>query len=342
MSPRINHHRRRLLAALAFAFGLITLPALAAEDLLRVGYQKSSGILIILKAKGTLEQALAPLGVKVQWNEFSSGLPLLEGVNVGSIDLSADVAEPVPLFAQAGGARLTYLVQETPSPTAQAIVVAKDSPIKTVADLKGKKVGVAKAAGAHYLLLRSLAKAGLGFKDVEVAYLQPADGRAAFEKGAIDAWAIWDPFLATVQDKSGARVLTDGREANVAYRRFYLVSTPFAERRPDVLAKVVEVLRETGQWIKQNPKEAAEFHAPLIGLDPATVGRANGRRSYAVALVDGPALLEQQQIADAFTAEQLLPKAIDVRENAVWKGPSVAVRALDWSWLALAARIAGR
>jgi sulfonate transport system substrate-binding protein len=314
--------RRRIVAAasLGLGLGLASLPSFAADDVLRIGYQKSSSILIILKGQGTLEKELAPLGVKVQWNEFSSGLPLLEGVNVGSIDLSADVAETVPLFAQAAGAKLTYLVQETPSPTAQAIVVAKDSPIKSVADLKGKKVGVAKAAGVHYLLLQSLEKSGLRFKDVEAAYLQPADGRAAFEKGAIDAWAVWDPFLATVQNKSGARVLIDGTKADVSYRRFYLASTPYARSRPDVLQKVVDELRKTGDWIKKNPKEAAEFHAPLIGLDVATVELANSRRSYGIALVDDKALAEQQKIADAFTDEKLLPKKLDVRENDVWKG----------------------
>lgn len=312
--------KRRLLAALGFGLALAAQPSAATEDVLRIGYQKSSSILIILKGQGTLEKALAPLGVKVQWHEFSSGLPLLEGVNVGSIDLSADVAETVPLFAQAAGAKLTYLAQETPSPSAQAIVVPKDSPIRTVADLKGRKVGVAKAAGAHNLLLQSLEKSGLRFTDVEAAYLQPADGRAAFEKGAIDAWAIWDPFLATVQAKSGARIVADGSYADVGYRRFYLASTPYAQRRPDVLQKVFEQLRETGEWIKKNPKDAAQVHAPLIGLDPATVEVANGRRSYAVALVDDKALAEQQGIADAFTTEKLLSKKLDVRENDIWKG----------------------
>lgn len=313
---------RRLLAVLGLStsLALAASPSFAAEDVLRIGYQKSSSLLIILKGQGALEKLLAPLGVKVQWHEFSSGLPLLEGVNVGSIDLSADVAEPVPLFAQAAGAKLTYLVQETPSPTAQAIVLPKNSPIKAVAELKGKTVGFAKAAGAHYLTLRALETAGLGLNDVQVAYLQPADGRAAFEKGAIDAWAIWDPFLAAVQAQSGARVLIDGTASNVGYRRFYLTSSAYAQRRPDVLEKVVEALRETGRWIKKNPTQAAAFHAPLIGLDAAVVEVANGRRSYDVALVDEAALLEQQKIADAFTAEKLLPKKLDVRENDIWKG----------------------
>ncbi|PKU24015.1 aliphatic sulfonate ABC transporter substrate-binding protein [Telmatospirillum siberiense] len=304
------------------ALGVMALggPSRAADDVLRIGFQKSSSLLVILKGQGTLEKALAPLGVKVEWHEFSSGLPLLEGVNVGSIDLSADVADTVPLFAQAAGADLTYLVQEKPSPTAQAIVVAKDSPIKTVSDLKGRKIGVAKAAGAHYLTLQALERSTLPLKDVEIVYLQPADGRAAFEKGAIDAWAIWDPFLATVRNKSGARVLTDGSQVGVNYRRYYLAATPYVQRHPDVLKIVVDELVKTGTWIKAQPREAAQVHAPLIGLDVDTVEQANSRRSYAVALVDDEAVSEQQRIADAFLDAKLLPKKINVRDSAVWTG----------------------
>lgn len=317
---RYKSHYPLLAAALLFGVSLFApFAASAAEDVLRIGYQKSSSILILLKARGTLEQVLAPLGVSVQWSEFSSGLPLLEGLNVGSIDLSADVAEPVPLFAQAAGARLTYLVQEIPSPAAQAIVVPAESPIRSVADLKGKKVAVAKAAGVHYLLLKSLDKAGLQFKDIDAAYLQPADGRAAFEKGAVDAWAIWEPHLAKLQGSRQVRVVADGSYADVGYRRFYLASTAYAERRPEVLKLVVEELRKTGEWIKQNPREAAEFHAPLVGLDTATALAANAHRSYQVRPVDEAALVEQQRIADAFTAERLLPKKLDVRENDIWK-----------------------
>lgn len=316
-----NPIRRKILAVfLTAAIGLgISLPSAAQEDVLRIGFQKSSSILIFLKAQGTLEKALAALNVKVQWTEFTSGLPLLEGLNVGSIDLSADVADTVPLFAQAAGAKLTYLAQETPSPKAQAIVVPAESPIKTVADLKGKRVGLAKAAGVHYLLLKSLEKSGLNFRDVDAAYLQPADGRAAFEKGAIDAWAIWDPHLANIQNSKNVRIVTDGTYADVSYRRFYLAATPYAQRRPDVLKVVVEQLRKTGEWIKQNPQQAAEFHAPLVGLTPAIVSVANDRRSYDVRLVDDAALAQQQAIADAFTEEKLLPKKINVKENAVWK-----------------------
>jgi sulfonate transport system substrate-binding protein len=308
--------RRTLLALLA----LLPLSSLAQKpaSTLRIGYQKSSTLLTIIKLRGQLEQELAPLGVKVTWHEFSSGLPLLEALNVGGVDLSADVADTVPVFAQAAGAQLTYFAQESPSPSAQAIVVRADSPITSVADLKGKKVAVTKAAGSHYLLIAALDKAGLRFKDIEPAYLTPADGRAAFERGSVAAWVTWDPFLAGVQRQSQVRILADGR--NVAdYQRYYLASTSYATAHPEVLSVVFEALRKTGKWVKQQPREASELLAPAWGLDAATVELANSRRSYEVRAVVKDQLSEQQRIADAFFGEGLLPRKLDATAVPLWR-----------------------
>ncbi|SPS01694.1 aliphatic sulfonate ABC transporter substrate-binding protein [Cupriavidus taiwanensis] len=320
MTPTHNSRRRWLLAA-AGAAAASALPGVSlgqGPTALRIGYQKSSTLMILLKSRQTLEKALAPAGVSVQWYEFTSGLPLLEALNLGNIDLSADVADAVPPFALAAGASLTYYATETPSPQAQAIVVRADSPIREVTQLKGQRVAFAKGAGAHYLLLEALARAGLSIRDVEPAYLSPADARAAFERGSVAAWVIWDPFLAAVQRQSNARVLRDG-EGLSSYRRFYLAGTPFARTHAEVLEVVFDALRDAGDWVKRNPAEAARWHAPLIGLDAATVEAANARRSYAVRTVDAAALAEQQRIADAFAAQGILPRKVAVSASPVWR-----------------------
>ena len=314
--------RRRQILGIAAATGIgICLAPLARASeakTLRIGYQKSSTLITLLKTWGTLEKRLTPGGVTVSWHEFTSGLPLLEALNVGSVDVSADVADTVPVFALAAGARLIYLAQEAPSPTAQALVVQAGSPIKSVADLKGKRVAVTKAAGSHYLLIALLEQSGLKFKDIEPAYLSPADGRAAFERGAVDAWVTWDPFLAGVQRQSQVRIVSDGR--NIAdYQRYYLVSTPYAQAHPQVLNIIYDELRKTGAWVKQNPKEAAGLLAPVWGLDVATVELANSRRSYDVRTVAPAALAEQQKIADAFFGEGLMPKKVNTTEIVIWK-----------------------
>ncbi|WP_066273698.1 aliphatic sulfonate ABC transporter substrate-binding protein [Hydrogenophaga palleronii] len=311
-------NRRSAIAVLGALAGGLAQAQGNAPRTVRLGYQKSSTLIAVLRLQGTLEKRLEPLGAKLSWHEFTSGLPLLEALNLDNLDFSADVADTVPVFAQAAGAQLTFVAQEAPSPTAQAILVRSDSPLQSVAELKGKRVGFAKAAGAHYLLLAALEKAGLSFADIEPAYLTPADGRAAFERGAIDAWVVWDPFLSAAQKQAGARVLADGTGL-ASYQRYYLASTRFAQARPDVLGVIYSELEKTGRWVKQNPKEAAALLAPFWGLDAGIVEQANGRRSYAVRPVTPQNIAEQQKIADTFLAEKLLPRRINATEVALFK-----------------------
>lgn len=320
----IHASRRKVLTGLLAAGTAALLPGFAraaANRTVRIGYQKSSTLITLLKAGSVLEKRLEPLGVKVTWHEFTSGLPLLEALNVGSVDFSADVADTVPVFALAAGAKLAYVAQEAPSPSAQGVVVRADSPIKSVAELKGKRVAVTKAAGSHYLLIALLEKHGLKFKDIEPAYLSPADGRAAFEKGAVDAWVTWDPFLAAVQKQTPVRILADGK-GTADYQRYYLASLPFLQESPDVLAIFFEELKKTGRWLKQNPREAAAQLSPVWGLDAATVEAANSRRSYEVRAVHTESLAEQQKIADAFHAEGVLPRKVSISAVTLWKPPA--------------------
>ena len=310
---------RRSLLVLGLSLGLLAALPAQAETQLRIGYQKSSTLISLLKSQGTLEQALADQDIRVSWHEFASGQPLLEALNVGNIDLSADVADTVPVFAQAAGAQLAYFARETPSPAAQAILVRDGSPLHSLADLKGKKVAVTKAAGAHYLLIAALAKANLKFSDIQPAYLTPADGRAAFENGKVDAWVIWEPFLSAAQRQLPTRTL-EGSQGLASYQRYYLTSSRFAAEHPEVLQTVYSELAKAGDWLRANPAEAARILGPLWGnLDPAIVEQANGRRSYQVRPVQPDGLGEQQKIADAFFAEGLLPRAVDTRAVATWQ-----------------------
>src|SRR5690606_25378846 len=156
-----------------------------------------------------LESALAPHDVKISWHEFPNGQPLLQALNVGNIDLSADVADTVPVFAQAAGARLAYFATEAPSPTAQAIIVHQESRRSSDADPRGKKVAVTRAAGKHYLLLSEVADGRLKFSDIDAVYIAPADGRAAFEYRKVDAWVAWEPFLSSAPQQVPTRTLAD-------------------------------------------------------------------------------------------------------------------------------------
>ncbi|MGY2047879.1 aliphatic sulfonate ABC transporter substrate-binding protein [Methylobacterium sp. JK268] len=310
---------RILLAALLL---LAPLAAAAGEGRsLRLGYQRSSTLAALLREDGSLEAALKPLGVGVSWHEFTSGLPIMEALNVGQIDVSADVADTVPIFAQAAQARIAYVAEEAASPAAQAILVAGDSPARSVADLKGRRVAVTKGAGSHYLLLAALSAEGLSLKSVTPAYLTPADGRAALASGGVEAWVAWDPFLSAAQAQGGARILRDGTGLSL-YKRYYVAAEAYAAGNPDVLSVLVDRLREAGRWVKAHPDEAAARLGTLWRLDPAVVRQANDRRSYRVGTVTREGLAEQQRIADAFRDEGLLPRPVDAAALPIWEPPS--------------------
>ncbi|MFJ5489335.1 aliphatic sulfonate ABC transporter substrate-binding protein, partial [Hansschlegelia beijingensis] len=231
--------------------------ASAADRVLRIGYQKY-GTLILLKGKGTLEEKLKPLGVTVKWAEFQFGPPLLEAVNAGAIDFGT-TGEAPPIFAQAASDRLAYVANDPASPRGEAILVPKDSPIRTLADLKGKNIAVAKGSNSHYLLVKALEKGGVPYSDVTLSWLAPADARSAFTRGSVDAWSVWDPYYAAAE-AAGARVLTDGTGI-VENHQFFLTSRDYAKDNEDVLRAVLEELRAVEEWVAKDPAAAAAEHA---------------------------------------------------------------------------------
>ncbi|MBC8057598.1 MAG: sulfonate ABC transporter substrate-binding protein [Rhizobiales bacterium] len=299
------------LAALALAGGGGLATAQTKTETLRIGYQKSASLFVLQKAQGTLEKRLAPLNVDVRWVEFPAGPQLLEGLNVGSVDVG-HVGEAPPIFAQAAGANFVYIGNDPAAPEAEAIVVPKDSPLKSVADLKGKKVVLNKGSNVHYLLVRALEKAGLKYTDIQPVFLAPADARAAFEKGVVDAWAIWDPFLSAAEKQLGVRQLADGRGGVANNYLYYLGERRFVERRPDVIKALFEDSVEQGRWIKSNLKQAAAIIAPIQGLDAEIVESALRRYQFGVTPVTDAIAADQQKIADVFFELKLIPKTIRI------------------------------
>jgi len=279
---------------------------------LRVGHQK--GWLSILKARGTLEKRLAPLGVNVTWIEFNAGPIQLEALNVGAIDFG-DVGEAPPIFAQAAGAPLVYAGATVPRPQLEAIVVPKDSAIQKVTDLKGKRIAYNKGSNVQYFLAKLLQKNGLQYTDVQHIHLPPPDARAAFEKGAVDAWVIWDPFLASAQKTLGARHLTDASGV-VNNRGYYFTSRDFATRNTDVLKVAIEEINKIDTWIGANKKPAAEELSAVLGLDKGITELYLSRAAYGTKTVTSDILAEQQAIADTFFELKLIPKKLNLLHAA--------------------------
>jgi sulfonate transport system substrate-binding protein len=283
-----------------------------APRVLRIGNQK--GWLSILKGRGTLEKRLAPLGVSVTWTEFNAGPVQLEALNVGSIDFG-DVGEAPPIFAQAAGAPLVYAGATVPRPKLEAIIVPKGSPIQTVADLKGKRVAYNKGSNVQYFLVKLLQKNGLQYSDVQSIFLPPADARAAFEKGAIDAWIIWDPFLAAAQKTLDARLLADATGI-VNNRAYYFTSRDFATKNPDVLKIAIEEINAIDTWASKNKLAAAAELSAVLGLDKSITELYLNRSSFGTAVVNRDILAEQQSIADTFFELKLIPKKLNLLHAA--------------------------
>ena len=267
---------------------------------------------------GFLPNFLADQGVNVQWTEFPGGPQLLEGLNVGSIDFGT-TGEAPPIFAQAAGADLLYVAHEPPAPTSEAILVPKDSALKSVSELKGKKIALNKGSNVHYLLVRALEDAGLKYSDIQPVYLPPADARAAFERGSVDAWVIWDPFQAAAEHQLQARTLRNG-EGLVANHQFYLAARPYAEKHPEVVNVLVEEIRSVGGWIRQNSAEATQQVAPLLGLSPEITRTAVERQAYGAQLITPDVVEAQQQIADTFSDLKLIPKRLSIKD-VIWTRP---------------------
>lgn len=310
----ISAPRRRLIQGVAAAVALPSFAALAQAPArqLRIGNQK--GPLSVLKGRGTLEKRLAPLGVTVKWTEFTAGPVQLEALNVGSIDFG-DVGEAPPIFAQAAGAPLAYVAATVPRPRAEAVIVPKGSAIKTVADLKGKKIALNKGSNVHYFIVKLAEKHGLPYTDLNLVYLPPADARAAFEKGSVDAWVIWDPFLAAAEKSLEARVLADATGV-VGNRGYYFSSLDYVAKNADVLAIAVEEINKIDIWGEANKGDYAAELATLWGLPKPVADLSVGRVGYGTAAITKAILAEQQQIADTFFALKLIPKKINVLEAA--------------------------
>ena len=283
----------------------------AAKEL-RVGYQKSASLFVLQKAQGTLDKRLAAQGVAVKWVEFPAGPQLLEGLNVGAIDVGF-VGEAPPIFAQAAGARFVYVGNDPAAPAAEALVVPKDSPLKSVADLKGKRIALNKGSNVHYFLVKLLEKHGLKYADVTPVFLPPADARAAFEQGAVDAWVIWDPFLAAAEKQVGARQIADATGVANGFN-FYLAQSDYAQANPGVLKALFDNTQEAARFVQADIPRAAALIAPLQGLDVAVVETSLRRYRFGVVPLTPQVAAEQQKIADAFYELKLIPKAIRIAD----------------------------
>jgi sulfonate transport system substrate-binding protein len=309
--------KRNIIGA-AFVLAALAIAPVQAEDKpteIRIGTQKG-GFFPAVRQRHTVEDAFKPLGIEIKWIDFQFGPPLLEAINVGGVDFGY-VGDSPPIFAQAGGAKIRYVAAVKSEGNTQAIIVPQDSPIKTLADLKGKRIAFGKGSSAHNLLVAALEKAGLTWSDITPAPLVPADATAAFVKGSVDAWSIWDPYLALAELKEKARVIAFDKDVHKP-NAFYIAASDFVEKYPSVIARLNAAFASEGQWADAHHEEVAKAQAEATGVDIEAIRRFVDRSNYRVVPVDDDVIRSQQIVADRFARLGLIPKPVNV-SDIVWK-----------------------
>jgi aliphatic sulfonates family ABC transporter substrate-binding protein len=304
---------RRSLAGAALLLPVFAAVGHARAVPLRIGYQKNGSLVIVRQQNG-----LKALPAVVEWVEFTSGPPILEALNAGAIDFCATGDTP-PIFAQAAGADVIYVGGQPIVGINSAILVRQDSPVRTLADLRGKRVAYTKGSSAHNFVVQALASVGMKPADIQSVFLQPPDAGAAFRNGSLDAWAIWDPFYAIAAADPGVRVLTTA-EGVAPTNSFFLARRAFADQNPALVLAVLDAINVAAAWARAHPEELVEIMAQVTGVPLAAQRVAAPRGVYAVQPMDQAIIARQQAIADSFADLKIIPARIDIR-SAVWKPP---------------------
>lgn len=301
------HLTRRSLLAAALALPAISGRAQAPRTL-RVGYQKGEALLMAARRNQAFEKAIGSAGWRISWTEFQFGPPMLEAMRAGSIDVGG-VGDTPPIFAQAAHADLVYTAGSQAD--AEAILLPPDSPIHGLQDLKGRRVAFSRGSSAHNFLLMVLEKAGLAYDQIQPVALGPADASAAFQRGAVDAWSIWDPYFALFESRPGVRVLCTNKDIG-PQNTFIMASRGFATANPAITGHVVEALIATAAWAGAHRPQVAGLLSDATGLPEPVMQRVADRIPFITSHMDAGLVRSQQRVADRFHQQGLIPTAINV------------------------------
>jgi sulfonate transport system substrate-binding protein len=277
-----------------------------AKVTLKVGDQKG-GSKSLLTAAGLL----GDLPYKIEWSTFTSGPPELEAISAGGVHIGR-VGNTPPIFAVAANAKIAIVAGSQGNVTSDAILVPKDSPIKSVKDLRGKTIGVSKGSSAHGQVLYNLRKYGLSTKDVKLSFLQPADAYGAFNQHQIDAWAVWDPYTSQALLDSDARKLVDGSGTANGYS--FQVAGTEALSDPGVNSAIRDYVQrhaKAERWADTHREEWAQAWAKETGLSAEVARAAVDAGPDLPVPLDDKVVKSEQDLADKFTEDGVLPGKVD-------------------------------
>ncbi|TBV04187.1 ABC transporter substrate-binding protein [Stutzerimonas kirkiae] len=302
--------RPLLIPLLGLALSLATPLALAAElQPLRVANQKSS-LKLLLEAAGELDR----LPYRIDWSEFAAAAPLGEALNAGAVDVGA-LGDAPYVFALGAGAPLKVVaITHADGRFSTSILVPRDSPLRSVADLEGKRVVTNRGSIGHYLVIRALQDAGLKSTDVTLVNLLPSDARSALESGNADAWSTWDPYTTIAITQNGARILRKGDDLLSNHLYLAATSQAIAGKRAQ-LDDFVQRLDRAWQWVNEHPEAYARAQAKVTGLPVQVHLTSASNTDFRPVAISTQVIDNLQKTADIYLAEGVLTRPVDVSQG---------------------------
>ncbi len=289
---------------------------------LRIGVPEGLVHLEALRRQKRLERRLAPLGVGVVWRDYLSASALLQALNGGEIDFCGGGGTP-SVFAQAADLLFVRVARDKyTNPGGEAILVASDSPIHSVADLRGCRVAVEEGSTAHYVLVRALNRAGLDPEAVEIVFLSRSEALPQFRSGAVQAWSVWVPYADSPRRKDypGRSIasLQDlfGNDPSVHLPTLYYASLDLVRHYPAILKLVLEEINEAGAQVNRDNLAAVERLRDQLQVGDEWLNRLRSLSSErSLVPLDAPALSGLQQQADTLRDLRLIPQRVRVADG---------------------------
>ncbi|MGF6446204.1 ABC transporter substrate-binding protein [Paraburkholderia youngii] len=283
-------------------------PAALADTTLKVGDQQ-------LQTRGILEASgqLKDVPYKIEWFNFPAAQPLGEALNAGAIDVGGLGDAPL-IFAYAAGARVRAVAATRSTPTDLAIIVPDASPIRTAADLKGKRIATTRGSIGHYLAIATLERAGIKLSDVSLRFMQPADAKAALASGNVDAWSTWDPYVALAEQRDQDRSIANG--VNLSSGLSFQAATETSIK--DKHAEIADFLKRVAagqRWALSHPDEVAAMQSKVTGLPPEVLMTVYQRAQLHPVVIDDGLIAEQQKTADLYHRADVIKTPLDVTKS---------------------------
>jgi sulfonate transport system substrate-binding protein len=298
--------RRALIGATALA-ATPSITRAQSQRSLRVGNQRGG-----LRSLLEVSRVTRDLPYRIEWSEFPAAQPLLEALNANAVDLGS-MGDLNFFSVYSSGAPIKAIAATRSDGASQNIVVRGDSPIRTVADLRGKRVAAARGGWTHYSLLAILHQAGIPFSDVRFAWLLPAEAALAFRTGEVDAWSVWEPYTSLEVLNFGARVLADARGLTPSASVLAVHNDALTQRREQLVDFVVRN-RRGWEWAQNNRQEYARFAASIIRQPVPVIERAYDVSQTRAVPIDDALVREFQVAVDQAQAWGVVPQRVNVAE----------------------------